>query len=90
MADTLGEQAHQAAIKSVQTDKPARFTVGGYLSRDGRVVGGITYDRKLTNLWGITAYAKAYWHDQPVRVHGPTIEGEAGFELTREFPTQKP
>lgn len=85
MPDTLSEQAHKAAIKTVQTEKPARFTVGGYLSKDGRVVGGLTYDRKLTNLWGLTAYARAYWHDQPVRVHGSSIQGEAGFELERRF-----
>lgn len=85
MADSLSEQAHKAAIAKVKAEAPSQFTVGGALTRDGRVVGGVTYDRKFSNLWGLTAYARAYWHDQPVSTHGRSIEGEAGFVLHRKF-----
>ena len=82
MADSLSEQANKAALKSVT---PSQFTVGGYRTRDGRISGGITYDRKWSNGWGAVAYARAYWHDLPVTTHGPSIEGEAGFEIRRQF-----
>lgn len=85
MSGPLSEQAHKATIDSVKRDKPSQFTVGGYRSRDGRIVGGITYDRKFSNLWGFTAYARAYWNDLPVTTHANTIEGEAGFEMHRQF-----
>lgn len=89
MSDTLREQAHKAALQAVRSERPSQFTVGGYY-RDGKVEGGITYDRKLSNLWGITAYAKAYWHDLPVTVSGPTAtmhrpSVEAGIEVRKQF-----
>lgn len=85
MSDSLSDQANKAAIAAVKSEKASSFTVGGYLTRDGEIVGGITYDRKLTNLWGLTAYARAYWHDQPVTVGKRPIETEAGVELRRTF-----
>ena len=81
MPDTLSEQANKATIASVKADTPQSFTVGGYFI-NGKLEGGITYDRKLGNLWGITAYARAYWHDLPVTTH-PRIE--AGVEITRKY-----
>lgn len=62
---TLSEQADKAAIDQVKAEKPSQFRVGG--TWDGKTAtGGISYDRKWSNLWGVTAYAKAYWNDQPV------------------------
>lgn len=85
MSGPISDTGNKAALDAVKRDKPHAFTVGGYVTRDGRVVGGITYDRKFSNLWGLTAYARAYWNDQPVITHARWIEGEAGFELTRKF-----
>lgn len=84
MADTLREQAHQAALEAVRKEKPSSFTVGGHF-RDGKIVGGLTYDRKLANLWGITAYARAYWEDLPVSTHTKRPKIEAGAELKKTF-----
>lgn len=89
MSDSLSAQANKAALDAVRSEKPQSFTVGAYY-RDGKVEGGLTYDRKLSNLWGLTAYAKAYWHDLPVTVNGATATvnkptGEAGIELSRKF-----
>lgn len=89
MSESLRAQAHKAALETVTAEKPQQFTVGGYY-RDGRIEGGITYDRKWANLWGITAYAKAYWHDLPVTVNGATATihrptGEAGIEVSKKF-----
>lgn len=84
MADTLSEQANKAALEQVKAEKPSQFTVGGHY--DGkRVVGGLTYDRKLSNLWGISAYARAYWDDLPVTTHTRKPKVEAGVELVKKF-----
>ncbi len=65
MTDTIKDQANKAAIESVKADKPSSFTVGGWT--DGRYAeGGLTYQRTWKNGWGATAYAKAWWNDQPV------------------------
>lgn len=85
MAESLFDQATKAAIEKVKAEKPSQFTVGGHY--DGtRIVGGITYDRKLSNLFGITAYARAYWDDLPVTTHTPKkprvqIGGEATYRF---------
>lgn len=68
-------------IEQVKAEKPSSFTVGGHYI-DGKLVGGITYDRKLSNLWGFTAYARAYWDDLPVTTR-PKVE--AGGEITKTF-----
>lgn len=60
MSGPISDAANKAALDDVRKEKPSSFTVGGYLTRDGRVVGGVTYDRKFSNLWGLTAYARAY------------------------------
>lgn len=82
---TISEQANKAAIEAVRSDKPSSFTVGGVLTADGRVSGGVTYDRKLSNAFGLTAYVRAYWNDLPVVVHSPAPKIEAGFELSKKF-----
>lgn len=79
---SLLEQAKKAALEDVRKEKPSAFTVGGYVDDKGRVIAAVTYDRKLSNLWGLTAYAKAYWNDVSVTAHPAT---EAGVELTRKF-----
>jgi hypothetical protein len=76
------ESANAEAIKEVRERTPSQFTVGGYV-RNGKLVGGVTYDRAWTNGWGLTAYARAYWDDLPVSVKRP--KGEAGVELVKRF-----
>ncbi len=82
---SLRESADRQALEAVKADKAAKFTVGGSVAADGSIVGGVTYNRTWRNGWGLTAYAKAYWNDQPVAVvprskFRPT-KAEAGFEL---------
>lgn len=79
----ISDAAHKAALEAVRAEKPSQFTVGGSWQK-GKLTGGITYDRKLANLWGLTAYARAYWEDLPVTTH-KTLTTEAGVELTRKF-----
>lgn len=83
---TIRESADKAALEAVRKEKASRFTVGGTIAPDGAIVGGITYDRTWKNGWGLTAYAKAYWNDLPVRVNSakPT-KVEAGFEISKPF-----
>lgn len=76
-------EKHTAEIAKTQAEKPHSFTVGGTF--DGHVAtGGITYDRKWSNLWGFTAYAKAYWHDQPV-VPTDKFGYVVGAEVVKRF-----
>lgn len=89
MSGPIQDAANKAALETVKKDKPQSFTVGAHY-RDGQFIAETTYDRKLSNLWGLTAYARAYWHDLPVTVNGTTATvkkptGEAGVELTRKF-----
>lgn len=77
------EAANQAAIEEVRKAKPSQFTVGGYV-KDGKLVGGVTFDRTLKNGWGATAYIRAWWDDLPVSVkRKPNIE--AGGEISKTF-----
>lgn len=84
MSQTLSEQANKAALDLVRAEKPQSFTVGGQFV-DGKLRGGLTYDRKFSNGWGLTAYARAWWDDATVSTHTkkPTIE--AGSEITKRF-----
>ena len=82
---SLAEQANKAAINAVKVETPSQFTVGGSRRSDGTIVGGVTVDRKWSNGWGLTAYARAYWNDQPVTPQRSKVEGEAGFEVTKKF-----
>lgn len=80
---SLLDQANKAAIDQVKTDAPASFTVGA--AYDGKTVsGGLTYDRKWSNGWGVTAYAKAWWNDAavlPQDKHGAVM----GVEAVKKF-----
>jgi len=79
---TILESANEQALKEVRARQASQFTVGGYVL-NGKLVGGVTYDRTWKNGWGMTAYAKAYWDDLPVSVKRP--KGEAGIELVKRF-----
>lgn len=89
MADMQPEEGTILAsgLKQVREDKPSSFTVGGLATRvDGRtrIEGGATYDRKWSNGLGLTAFAKAYWNDQPIVPtdrHGFVIGGELAHEF---------
>ena len=80
MTDSLKDQANKAALAAVT---PQSFTVGGWT--DGKYSeGGLTYQRKWSNGWGATAYAKAWWNDAaviPTDRSGYVI----GSELTKKF-----
>lgn len=81
---TLSEQANKAALDQVRAEKPQSFTVGGRF--DGKkIVGGITYDRRWSNGWGLTAYARAWWDDATVTTHTRRPKVEAGGELVKRF-----
>ena len=81
---TILDQANRAALAQVRTEKPSQFTVGG--SFDGkRIQGGVTYDRKLSNGWGATAYLRAWWDDLPVSTTTRTPRISAGGEVTKRF-----
>jgi len=59
------EAAADKELAKVKAETPSQFRVGG--TWNGKTAtGGISYDRKWSNLWGVTAYAKAYWNDQPI------------------------
>lgn len=76
------EAATEEALKQIRERKASQFTVGGQII-DGKLQGGVTYDRTFKNGWGLTAYAYAYWHDLPVSVKRPKVE--AGAELVKRF-----
>jgi len=81
MSDLVA-QAHKAALDQVKAEKPSSFTVGGRF--DGKKLeGGLTYDRKWSNGWGLTAYARAWWEDATVSTHTPKVA--AGAEVTKRF-----
>lgn len=83
------ETGEKVTIDAVKTSVPSKFTVGGYI-KDGKIVGGVTYDRKLSNGWGLTAFARAWWDDLPVTAHDGTFtvhagHVEAGIEASKTF-----
>ncbi len=81
MPNSLSDQAH-AEVTRIAQETPSAFTVGG--SFDGKkVVGGFTVDRKWSNGWGLTAYARAWWDDAAVTPH--KSGAEAGFQATKTF-----
>ena len=78
---SLLERANAAAVAQVAKDKPQQFTIGG--TTDGTGAGvSITYDRKWSNGWGATAYARAWWDDLAVTPH-PKLS--AGAEVRKIF-----
>lgn len=84
MSDTLSQQANRAALEQVRNEKPSRFTVGGRYE-DGKLVGGLTYDRTWKNGWGATAYARAWYDDLPVSTHTRKPKIVAGGEVVKRF-----
>lgn len=78
---TISDQA----IAKVKAEAPSSFTVGvtaNALAK--RADAAVTYDRRWTNGWGLTAYAKAWWHDEavvPRDKHGAVI----GIEAKKQF-----
>jgi len=82
---TLTEQAEALAkeLATVKQDAPARFVVGGRI--EGRkVTGGISFDRRWQNGWGATAYARAFWDDQPI-LPVDRFGYIIGGEITKKF-----
>ena len=71
--------------KIVKEQAPAQFRVGAtadILNRKAEAI--ISYDRKWSNLWGVTAYAKAYWNDQAV-IPADKFGAVIGAEVTKKF-----
>lgn len=75
---------HAEAIAKVQATKPASFTVGAYTDGE-KVTAEATVQRKWSNGWGLTAYARAWWNDAPVTPNPKKFGGEAGFEGEYKF-----
>lgn len=64
---TLRDSANKAAIEEAKREAPSQFKVTAtvdVLNRKGETV--LSYDRSWRNGWGLTAYAKAWWHDAAV------------------------
>jgi len=78
------EAATEETLKQIRDRKPSSFTVGGQI-KDGRLVGGVSYDRTWKNGWGLTAFAHAYWLDLPVSVGRAKPTVAAGFEAVKKF-----
>lgn len=85
MSPNILEHANAEALKSVQAETPSQFRVGGsYDLVSKRGEGGVTYDRKWQNGWGLTAYAVAWWQDKPVSVE-PNYGAKVGGEIVKKF-----
>lgn len=80
---TLAEQG-DAEVAKIVASKPSSFTVGAHTNGRG-VTGTLTVDRKWSNGWGATAYARAWWHDTSVTPGGPASGVSAGIEGHRTF-----
>lgn len=79
----MGDSLLESGLREVRAEAPSQFRVGAHF--DGqRATGGVSYDRKWSNLWGVTAYAKAYWNDQPV-VPTDRFGYVIGAEVVRRF-----
>lgn len=79
MSDSLSEQANRKALDAV---KPNQLVVGGYY-KDGKLFGGVTYERKWSNGWGVAAFARAWVEGKAVTPQKASIE--AGAEVTKKF-----
>lgn len=84
MADSILDQANRAALDEVKATTPQAFTVGGKFV-DGRLQGGLTYDRTWKNGLGLTAYLRAWWDDATVSTHTPKPKVEVGGEFVKKF-----
>ena len=77
------DTGNEAMVEAVRKDRPSKFTVGGQYNGK-QASGGITYDRKIWNGFGATAYAKAYWNQKPV-VPTDKFGFVIGGEISKEF-----
>lgn len=78
---------NEQILDAVKKEKPSKFTVGG--TYNGRQAsGGITYDRKLSNGWGATAYAKA-WLDQKPVIPTDKFGYVIGWEVSKDFTAER-
>jgi hypothetical protein len=85
MADSLSAQANKQAIDAVKRDKPSSFVVGGSVDVTGkRADGGVSYNRRIWNGWGATAYLRAWWDDAAV-IPRDKFGAVIGGELEKKF-----
>jgi len=76
-------EAGQTEVAKAVAATPNSFTIGAF--SDGRAITGqLTFDRKWSNGWGMTAYAKAWWHDASVTPAASSGVG-AGVSVTKDF-----
>jgi hypothetical protein len=77
-------QSGKAQADKVVRETPQSFTVA--VHTDGHQVGGgVTYDRKWSNGFGMTAYLNAWWNDAAVTPNTKTTGIEAGIQGTKRF-----
>lgn len=81
-------ESGKAQVEQVVKDKPQSFTVGGHIDTSGEAVASITYDRTIWNGFGLTAYARAWWHDAPVATNAKPkkqLDAGTGFEISKKY-----
>lgn len=79
------QSGEKAVIDQVKAEKPSQFRVGAtadILNRKAEVIA--SYDRTWSNLWGFTAYAKAYWNDQAV-IPADKFGAVIGADVSKKF-----
>jgi len=72
-----------AEVARILKEKPNKFTVSGFTDGKGGLAKA-SYNRKWSNGWGATAYAKAWWNDAsvtPERSSGVAVGGEGSYEF---------
>lgn len=85
MTDNLPQQTHQSMLDKIKAEKPSAFTVGTHadiLNKNADAT--VTYDRKLRNGLGLTAYLKAWWNDAavvPSEKRGITLGAEGSVRF---------
>lgn len=86
------EQANREAIDQVKAKTPTSFTVGAHY--DGKILsGGLSFDRKWINGFGLTAYARAWWNDAavlPQDKNGVVVGAEGVYKFGPSLPKQQP
>lgn len=81
------DTGNEAMIEAIRKEKPSKFTVGGTYNGT-QASGGVTYDRKLANGFGFTAYAKAWMNQKPI-VPTDKFGYVVGFEVSKDFNAAK-
>jgi hypothetical protein len=85
VTEPLSEQANKHMIDSVKAEKPSSFTVGAHADiLNKNVEATVSYDRSWKNGLGLTAYLRAWYHDQaivPSEKRGVTVGGEGSFKF---------